>query len=370
LTLVFRAWHHALPLKRPYRLSFAVLERFETFYVALEGEGNTGFGEITPLPGYGGETVAEAKCALTEIAHELTVGAPVGEIIARLSPKHPFTASGLACAFETWSEGKDQAFAALPDDVPLAGLCAGDTPDEITAEARRLRERGYTVFKMKAGRPPEIEEALVRAASQELPQGGSLRLDANQAYSPDDAFELCERLEDLSAIALLEQPFKPDMWSECERLTSSTAFPIMLDESIWTAEDISRAAECGAQHVKLKLCKHPGAAASMALIEEARRHKLGIVYGNGVQTALGNHLEARVHLRCGLSTAIEANGFVKVKEHPYPSLLEVSGGKLVDGGIDVATRAMASGRLIAEAVVPAEALTGNQPLLLGRSRAH
>ncbi len=354
---VFRAWHHALPLKKPYRLSFAVLDRFETFYVGLEGEGNTGFGEITPLPGYGGETVDEAKRALAEIAHELAVGAPVGEIAARLSRKYPFTASGLACAFETWAEGQAQAFAALPDDVPLAGLCAGDTPDEITAEARRLRQGGYTVFKMKAGRLPELEEALVRAAARELPQGGSLRLDANQAYSPDDAYELCGRLEDLSAIALLEQPFKPDMWSECERLTSSTSFPMMLDESIWTAEDISRAADCGAQHVKLKLCKHPGTAASMALIEEARRHKLGIVYGNGVQTALGNHLEARVHLWCGLSTAIEANGFVKVKEHPYPSRLEVSGGKLVDGGIGVATGTVASGRLIAEAVVPAEALT-------------
>jgi L-alanine-DL-glutamate epimerase-like enolase superfamily enzyme len=142
------------------------------------------------------------------------------------------------------------------------------------------------------------------------------------------------------------------MWSECERLTSSTSFPIMLDESIWTGEDISRAAACGAKHVKLKLCKHPGMAASVALIEEARRHGLGVVYGNGVQTALGNHLEARVHLTCGLSTAIEANGFVKVKDHPFPSRLEVSGGKLVDRGLGLVTGALTSGRVIVETVVP------------------
>ncbi len=208
------------------------------------------------------------------------------------------------------------------------------------------------MFKLKAGWPPETEEALVRAAAKELPPGGSLRLDANQAYGYEDALELCRRLEDLGEVALLEQPFKPEMWSECARLTSSTSFPIMLDESIWIKEEISRAVEVGAKHVKLKLCKHPGLAATSAMVEEARRCGLGIVYGNGVQTALGNHLEARAHLRLGLSTATEANGFAKVKEHPFPSGLTISRGKLVDHGLGVNIAALATGRLVAEAVVP------------------
>ncbi len=353
MKLLFRAWHHSLPLRRPYRLSFATLERFETFYVALEGEGRIGFGEITPLPGYGGETVEQASRALTEAKGELATGKPAAAVAARLAPKYPFTASGLACAFETWAEGESEAFMApLLAAVPLAGLCAGNTPAEMVAEARRLIGDGFTVFKLKAGRSPETEEALVRAAAKELPPGGSLRLDANQAYGYEDALELCRRLEDLGEVALLEQPFKPEMWSECARLTSSTSFPIMLDESIWVKEEISRAVEVGAKHVKLKLCKHPGLAATGAMVEEARRCGLGIVYGNGVQTALGNHLEARAHLNLGLSTATEANGFAKVKEHPFSSGLTVSRGKLVDHGLGVNIAALATGRLVAEAVVP------------------
>lgn len=352
MKLTFRAWYHTLPLRRPYRLSFAVLERFETFYVAVEGEGRIGFGEITPLPGYGGETVEQAGRGLTEAKCELEAGKPVGEIAAQFARQYPFTASGLVSAFETWAEGETEAFhAPLPSDVPLAGLCAGNTPDEMVAEARRLIGDGFTVFKLKAGRPPETEEALVRAAAKELPPGGSLRLDANQAYSLDDALELCRRLEDLGEIALLEQPFKPEMWSECARLTASTSFPIMLDESIWTKEDILRAVDVGARRVKLKLCKHPGIAATIALVEEARRCGLGVVYGNGVQTALGNHLEARIHLRLGLPTATEASGFAKVVGHPFPSGLSVSRGKLADRGIGVTTEALATGRLVAEAVV-------------------
>lgn len=353
MKLKFRAWHHSLPLRKPYRSSLSVLEGFEVFYVALEGEGRIGFGEISPLPKYGGETVEETARALAGAASELAAGKPAGEVLLQLvAHKYPCTASGLACAFETWAEGETEAFLSpLLSEVPMAALCAGETPAEMTAEAQRLVGEGFTVFKLKAGKAPEIEEALVRAAARELPPGGSMRLDANQAYSLDEALELCRRLEDLGAMALLEQPFKPGMWSECARLISSTSFPIMLDESIWTKEDILRAVECGAKIVKLKLCKHPGMAGTAAMVEEARRHNIEIVYGNGVQSALGNHLEVRAHLRFGLSTATEANGFAKVKDHPFRSGLTVSRGKIVDQGISVTTEALATGRLVAETVI-------------------
>ncbi|MHB8068883.1 MAG: mandelate racemase/muconate lactonizing enzyme family protein [Desulfobaccales bacterium] len=352
MKLTLRAWYHALPLRRPYRLSFATLEQFDTFYVALEGEGKFGLGEITPLPGYGGETVEGAARALAQAKTELAAGKPASEVWTQLAPDYPMTASGLACAFETWAEGEKAFLAPLPAGVPLAGLCAGNTPAEMTSEAQRLVKEGYSVFKLKAGRAPETEEIMARAAARELPPGGSMRLDANQAYAYDDALELCRRLEDLGEMALLEQPFKPEMWAECARLTASTSFPIMLDESIWIKEEVSRAVEVGAKHVKLKLCKHPGLAANAALVAEAWRCGLGIIYGNGVQTALGNHLEARLHLRLGLSTATEANGFAKVQEHPFPSGLTVSQGQMVDQGLGVTIEALATGRLVAEAVVP------------------
>ncbi len=89
MKLLFRAWYHSLPLRRPYRLSFATLERFETFYVALEGEGRIGFGEITPLPGYGGETVEQASRALTEAKGELAKGKPAAAAGSPAGPEIP-----------------------------------------------------------------------------------------------------------------------------------------------------------------------------------------------------------------------------------------------------------------------------------------
>jgi len=353
MKLTLRAWYHALPLKKPYRLSFAVLEKFETLYIALEGDGRTGVGEVTPLPGYGTETIELAIAAVQEAAREFSAGKSIEELSLGLAHKYPFTASGLACAYETWVEGEAAAFdAPLASSIPLAALCPGNTPATIAAEARRLLDSGVTVLKLKAGRAPELEESLVRAVAKELPPGttlpGTLRLDANQAYNPKDALELCRRLEDLGQIGLLEQPFNIEMWSECAQLTSATTFPIMLNESICEKEDIRRAQEVGAKWIKLKLCKHPGMAATAAMIAEANGRGFRLVFGNGVQTALGNHLENRVHLLTKLPTATEANGFAKVKEHPFTSRLNIVGGNVVDQGLSITVNGLATGRLVAE----------------------
>jgi len=76
----------------------------------------------------------------------------------------------------------------------------------------------------------------------------------------------------------------------------------------------------------------PGMAATAAMIAEANGRGFRLVFGNGVQTALGNHLENRVHLLTKLPTATEANGFAKVKEHPFASRLNIVGGNVVDQG--------------------------------------
>jgi hypothetical protein len=71
----------------------------------------------------------------------------------------------------------------------------------------------------------------------------------------------------------------------------------------------------------------------MALANAARERGLEVVYGNGVQTALGNHLEARVHESLRLNTACESNGFLKVHDSPISHLLQTVHGELLDGGV-------------------------------------
>ncbi|MBW2149450.1 MAG: hypothetical protein JRI22_20835 [Deltaproteobacteria bacterium] len=293
-------------------------------------------GEITPLPGYGPETPESVVRNLHRL--EKAMGdwkGPFLSFVRDLWWDAPFTASGIACAYETWLEDIETAyFLPLEKSIPLVALCEGNTAEECYRRAVELVEQGFRTLKMKIGiRGPSEEIGLVRAASKGAGLLCKLRLDANQALSMADAMFICGKIEDLENLELLEQPFKPDRWKEHEQLALFTSVPIMLDESIWNEDDVRRASDCGAYFVKLKLCKHLGMAGSRRLADYAESLGLAVVYGNGVQTSLGNHLEARIFLEKDLTRASESNGFLKPQYQPFDKGLKVEGGMLISKGL-------------------------------------
>jgi muconate cycloisomerase len=119
-------------------------------------------------------------------------------------------------------------------------------------------------------------------------------------------------------IELLEQPFKRNAWQAVESLAKWSPVPIMLDESIWIADDIKKASECRAGFVKLKLMKHGGIRNTVKLAKLAQGLGLKVILGNGVQTDLGCLDECYAYKFANLKLAGEMNGFLKLK-HPLLS---------------------------------------------------
>ena len=106
-----------------------------------------------------------------------------------------------------------------------------------------------------------------------------------------------------------------------------------IDCFLCLSPSLSRFMNPNIRFIKLKLCKHKGMQGSLAMISYSRENNLKIVYGNGVQTAVGNHLEARVYSQALLTTAIESNGFLKIKDSKVSHELKTRGGKLFSGGL-------------------------------------
>lgn len=347
----FSVYRLDAPLTTPYVLSFGTVTSFLTCYVVVSAQGRTGVGEVTPLPGYSDETIDSVEASLGEAAESLRRGVPWREVVAGMCAGAPFAASGVACAFETWEAGPDSVFGPVSGEVPLSAFCAGADPAEVCARARELVGQGYRTLKMKVGAmTPDEDAARIRAVSGVLEQDARIRLDANQGYDFQQALEMCRHLEGIDRIELLEQPFGPHDWALHGRLCRATDVPIMLDESIWTPEDVGRAADCGAALVKFKLAKHPGMEGSRRMVEAARRHGLGIVYGNGVQGPVGNHLEAFVFAGAGLETASEGNGFLKMASSPVAHALRSAAGGLSSGGVGGLGSIARAGGLVAEAL--------------------
>ena len=323
-----------MPLAVPYRLSFALVERFDTFVVRLRDGDRIGYGEITPLPGYSDETVETVTSAITELVAAARRGVSLDVAIEAILARAPMTVSGIRSALDVAAIGVEATLVTeIGRPIPLAAFCPGDTPAEAASNAARLAAEGFGTLKLKiasASAAADLER--LRAVAAALPAGVILRLDANQRLDHATADEFVKGLEGLP-IELLEQPFLPAERAETRRLAAISTVPIMLDESVWTSADVADAAALGARFVKFKLCKHPGIAATRALIAEARAAGLGVVFGNGVQSALGNRLEAFVYAAEDLSTASEGNGFLKPVASPFPHRLRVEAGRLIAGSV-------------------------------------
>jgi o-succinylbenzoate synthase len=330
-----QVFYQPILLKQSYRLSFGTIDSFNTFFVRAESEQGVGYGEITPLSGYSHETIKTVRKALKALYRRLRSKESLSEALNDMKHSNPFVVSGITCAYETIDPFSEIFSNRLkPVSIPLAGLCDAVSPEKLRVKVDEALTSGYQVLKIKVGKLSiEAEIARIKAAASHLPSNVKIRLDANQAYDYDQALRLCEGIEDLPAIALLEQPFAPDRWKETARLIEFTSIPIMLDEAIWTMKDVQMAAEVGAKWVKLKLCKHPGISESLRLIGHANELNLNVVYGNGVQTALGNHIEAWVYQHANMVFASESNGFLKQSDIPFEHGMTVRNGSLVDLGL-------------------------------------
>ncbi len=75
-----------------------------------------------------------------------------------------------------------------------------------------------------------------------------------------------------------------------------------------------------------------------------------MVFGNGVQSVVGNHYEALIHEDAGLTRASEGNGFLKVADPLLPHAVVVARGKLIDEGLGDVAAALARLDPLGEAV--------------------
>ncbi len=332
--LTLKILRKKIPLKNPYALSFVTLDAFVTYYVVISGENKFGIGEITPLYGYSPETIEIVEDELKSVINSLKNNVSLGSLIADIYSRAPFTASGIATALDIWKEfGTEFISQSVENNVPLAGMCQGDTVENLCQSAKSLIKSGYKTIKLKIGSKTLKEDInQIIAVISNIPASAELRLDANQSLDFKASTDLCGAISDVSSV-LLEQPLPKYNWDDYVRLINLTSIPIMLDESVWSISDIHKAHQCGIKIVKLKLCKSIGITACLESIRTARDLGMDVIIGNGVQTALGNHFEAKIHSIAKLETAAECNGLLKVINSPISHNITVDNGIMIDKGL-------------------------------------
>jgi muconate cycloisomerase len=149
-------------------------------------------------------------------------------------------------------------------------------------------------IKLKGGTEASYDLDRVRTVRELFGDRVTLSIDANMAWSLDDAIARVELLRPY-AIAWYEEPLAQYALADYHTLRARTGARVMLDESLCSFHDAQRAIEAGACDLfNIRISKNGGLLGSLRLAELADRHGLGIQLGvhpgqTGVLGAAGAH---------------------------------------------------------------------------------
>jgi L-alanine-DL-glutamate epimerase-like enolase superfamily enzyme len=233
----------------------------------------------------------------------------------------------MVCAIEAL-EGSAFLHVAENTELPLLVPVSALKPEPIAEEIDRRIAAGFKVFKVKVGKDVQADLARVRAIQQAAAGRASLRLDANRAFSRDDALSFASRL-DPEGIDLFEQPCEADDWDANAAVARASPVPLMLDEPICALADIDRAATLpNVGYCKLKLKRFGSLERLAEGLNRVRSRGMRPVLGDGLGSEIHNWMEACV-ARTTIDNAGEFNGFLKHPDKLFRQPLGFERGAIV-----------------------------------------
>ena len=328
----------ATPLELPLVHTFTIARSSEsvarTVLVRLRWGDVSALGESSPSARYG-ENVASVIAGLQ--AH------PLGEdpyaLDALLAGLPPAQRCGLDVALhDCIAKDVDRPLWRLlgldPARTPLTSFTIGiATLDETLAKVRAVGS--HPVIKVKLGTGAEIETiAAIRSI-----YGGTVRIDANEAWTPESAVAILRELERYE-IEFCEQPIPAGTPERLRWIRERTAIPLVTDEDSKDAADLPALAGC-VDGINVKLVKCGGIRGALAMIHTARALGLKIMLGCMVESAILS--TAAAHLSPLVDWA-DLDGPFLVARDPFEGL-RYDGGKIVlpaGPGLGVNERAVAA----------------------------
>lgn len=219
--------------KRPSGTSRGVLTEKHAWFIEIWEEENPeviGVGECSIIPGLSPDfsDFESYEAKVSETCVDLTVdlshwpSIKFGLETALLDLKN----GGKGIIFENdFTSGKKS--------IPINGLIWMGEPSFMQEQIEEKLSQGFKTIKLKIGAIDfEAEIALLKSIRDRYSKDEiTLRVDANGAFSPEEALEKLTRLANLD-IHSIEQPIRQGQLLEMKRLCAKSPLPIALDEEL------------------------------------------------------------------------------------------------------------------------------------------
>jgi o-succinylbenzoate synthase len=296
----FNLHRYKLPLSEPLALRGMVLHHREGLLLELSGAGGAvGWGEASPLPGFSRESLGGAAGQLRDLASSMMGREITGD---RIDPDGRFgreldamdLAPSVRFGFELalwdlYAAARGRALAELVTPrpratVPVNALVSGP-PDKTVEEAHQARFAGYETVKLKVGgRAVEEDVEIVRALSVEQGDAIALRLDANRAWSLEEAERFARGTAGMR-FEYVEEPLSDP--TLLPTFAGDYDVPVALDESLVGMESEALEDHGYARAVVLKPTLLGGISRTLRFADLASRLGMQTVISSAYETGVG-----------------------------------------------------------------------------------
>ena len=280
-----KLYRYRLPMDSGLVLRDRKLNYRDGWVVELTENGQTGHGEIAPLPGFSLETAEQAGLQ----AHaqlELWVKGeqfPYDEL-------HPSVAFGLSMALYEMEEKLPQE-----GNYFAAPLCTGD-PDGMLPHLERIpNER--KVAKVKVGMYEPIRDGMLVNLFLESMPDLMLRLDSNRSWTLEQAEKFASYINPSyrQRIEYLEEPCKEP--GQSFAFAMDTGIAIAWDETLQEAvrkPGFKLNQLTGAKVIVIKPTLIGSVERCISLIDQARQQGMGVVISSSIESSLALNQLARL----------------------------------------------------------------------------
>lgn len=289
---------YSIPYSRPLAFASGYVSDAEHVLIRIHtDQGVTGVADLPPRPYTYGETQQSAIAVIEQIFSPAILGldplerGKIHQILHRTV--HNQTAKG-AIDIALWDIiGKTHGISVshllggYTDRMTVSHMLGFKPASELLEEALGVRAQyGIRTFKLKVGRRPlSLDVEACHVLREGLGPDAEIYLDANRGWTANEALDVLRRTDGLG-LSLLEEPCDAKEAMSRRRLVKHSPIPVVGDESVPTAGDVSRELLSGG-------CNAISIKTARSGFTEAQQI-LGLCTGLGVDVVMGNQIDSQV----------------------------------------------------------------------------
>ncbi|MFD2566024.1 o-succinylbenzoate synthase [Pseudotenacibaculum haliotis] len=285
---------YILEFKRPSGTSRGILKTKETWFILLEENGKKGIGECGILRTLSVDDRPDYEDKIAWVCQNIHLGLAA---LLQETREFPSIQFGLEQAFLSLSSETPfslfpSVFTTTEKAININGLIWMGSEDFMKSQIKEKLAQGFKCIKMKIGAIDfETELSLLKSIRKEFTaEDIELRVDANGAFSPQEALEKLKRLSQYQ-LHSIEQPIKAGQLQEMARLCEETPLPIALDEELIGVFDVTKKKETlltiNPQYIILKPSLVGGFKGSQEWIDLANENEIGWWITSALESNVG-----------------------------------------------------------------------------------